>query len=168
MVDFDVRHREDYLMKFRMFMRPRVFALALASLVSVPVLAADAARLGEVGTAAYEAGMNSGLSPQTVGEETTCAVYWNQWYEAIDLYLVSDALLIALPEAVDSAATFDSSEAWADRATNSHQQQYGNVDAMIEQANREIPEVADLIDRAVQGDEDSMRQFMEMLGICQI
>lgn len=142
--------------------------VAVAALVAgaAPAGAASVTELGAKGTAAYERGATSGVTPVTLGEQTMCALYWNQWYGAVDSFFISDELLAALPLAVDSDA-FAAMEAWTDLAMDGYQERDGNVDAFMTAANRDRPAIADRIRAAAGGDFKAMEGLMEMLGSCQ-
>ncbi|MCW3834555.1 hypothetical protein ACFQ1E_04195 [Sphingomonas canadensis] len=142
-----------------------LFAALIAAALPFPAVQ-DAAALGRAGTAAFDRGAGAGVTPQTIGEETRCALYWDQWRRAISDGVPSAALLAALPAAVSEEATGRTASAWSSRVMDVHFERNGNLDAMHGQFEREAPALLSGIDNAVFGDVKAMDGLMEMLGIC--
>lgn len=134
----------------------------LASLIStlaVPAAAQDDP--AATANAAFVRGANSGITPQTTGEETDCFVYWSMWRFAIDNKLVPGDLVAGLPSDLQLAAATDKSDRWAGRLRAAS----GGEKALAAVRNSE-PRVRTQIADGLTGDTAKLRNLFETLAIC--
>ncbi|MDF7777748.1 hypothetical protein P1X14_21005 [Sphingomonas sp. AOB5] len=139
-------------------MKPAALILPAALLLALPVAAQQSGTDWVAAAKAYDAGKNSGTSPQTTGEYTTCAAYWTNWAKALKAKRIPAVDLKPLPAAVKLPAAQQTANGWL---------------ALLKQKN--IPDrnlaseqatVSARIDAAIGGDGAAANATLEWLGLC--
>jgi hypothetical protein len=141
-------------------MRRGRIALLAGAVLAIAIPAAAQEDQAATANAAFVRGANSGITPQTKGEETDCFVSWTLWRLAIEERLVGEDLHDRLPQDLQMAAATVKSQRWAERV------RAGQGKDGLKTALETEPRVRTQIEDAIAGDTAKLRNLVETLAIC--